>query len=288
MSIDVFPASVLNATLWNGQSMPLSIAGGGTDATTAAEARTNLGLGTMSTQNANAVAITGGTVTGLVPAPPTPALHVSNISGDNASAFYSELISSGGTNRYALFLAGDAPSLMRGSLSIDQQLAIGEATPAALNGTVTIYFNKSVRDGTHFHQRGDDAGSGSPIIFRNITSAVIGSITTTASATAFNTSSDVRLKHAIEKLVGSLDLIRVLNPIGFRWNANNEHGEGFLAHELQHIIPAAVTGEPDALNDDGSIKPQQVDHSKLIPRLVGAIQELLQRVEALEAQLQGA
>lgn len=43
----------------------LAVADGGTGASTAANARTNLGLGTMATQAASAVAITGGTVTGI-------------------------------------------------------------------------------------------------------------------------------------------------------------------------------------------------------------------------------
>jgi len=43
----------------------LNVANGGTGATTTAGARTNLGLGTIATQNANAVAITGGTIQGV-------------------------------------------------------------------------------------------------------------------------------------------------------------------------------------------------------------------------------
>ena len=73
-----------------------------------------------------------------------------------------------------------------------------------------------------------------------------------------------------------------LRPKKFRWNADDSPGVGFLAHELQQVVPEAVTGEPDEVNPDGSIQPQQVDHSRLVVFLVGAVQELLKRVEVLE------
>ena len=79
--------------------------------------------------------------------------------------------------------------------------------------------------------------------------------------------------------------MQALRPVAFRWNADDEVGHGFLAHELQATIPAAVTGEPDAVNEDGSVKPQQVDHSKLVPWLTAALQETLAQVQALTARV---
>ena len=57
---------------------------------------------------------------------------------------------------------------------------------------------------------------------------------------------------------------------------------GVVAHELQEILPIAVTGEKDALNKDGEIKPQGVDYSKIVPILVKAIQELKAEIEELK------
>jgi hypothetical protein len=51
---------------------------------------------------------------------------------------------------------------------------------------------------------------------------------------------------------------------------------GVLAHELQEVIPYAVTG---VKNDE---KMQSVDYSKLVPILVKAIQELKQELETLK------
>jgi hypothetical protein len=61
-------------------------------------------------------------------------------------------------------------------------------------------------------------------------------------------------------------------------------GAGFIAHELAEYIPLAVTGEKDAVNEDGSIRPQGVDYSKIVVHLVAAVQELTARIAALEAK----
>ena len=45
---------------------PIAVGNGGTNATTASAARTNLGLGTIATQASNAVALTGGTISGTI------------------------------------------------------------------------------------------------------------------------------------------------------------------------------------------------------------------------------
>jgi hypothetical protein len=123
------------------------------------------------------------------------------------------------------------------------------------------------------------------MVFANLAGSLVGSIFTTASATAYNTSSDARLKHAITPLTGALDVVLALKPVKFRWKSTDEIAEGFLGHELQQVVPNAVTGQPDAVNEDGSINPLQVDYSKLVPILTAAVKELLARVEVLEQAL---
>ena len=56
-----------------------------------------------------------------------------------------------------------------------------------------------------------------------------------------------------------------------------------MAHEVSGIVPGAITGEKDAVNADGSINAQQIDKSKLVPLLVKTIQELEERITALES-----
>jgi hypothetical protein len=121
------------------------------------------------------------------------------------------------------------------------------------------------------------------INFRNSAGTSCGSISCTTSATAFNLSSDYRLKESVQPLTGGLTRINALKPSIYKWKVDGKSGEGFIAHELADVVPLAVTGEKDAVNEDGSIKPQQVDFSKIVPILVAAIKELTARVEALEA-----
>ena len=61
--------------------------------------------------------------------------------------------------------------------------------------------------------------------------------------------------------------------------------DGFIAHEVDEIAPRAVYGEKDAVEDDGRIKPQQLDHSKLVPLLTSALQDALSKIEKLEERL---
>ena len=58
--------------------------------------------------------------------------------------------------------------------------------------------------------------------------------------------------------------------------------DGFLAHEVYDYVPEAVSGEKDAVDEDGNIKPQGIDQSKLVPLLVASVQELSAKVTALE------
>ena len=112
----------------------------------------------------------------------------------------------------------------------------------------------------------------------------VGSITSTGTTTAYNTSSDYRLKKNVLPMTGGLATVAALKPVTYDWISNGSAGEGFIAHELQAVIPAAVTGEKDAVDDKGEIKPQGVDFGKIVPHLVAAIQELTARLTALETK----
>jgi len=114
-------------------------------------------------------------------------------------------------------------------------------------------------------------------------SNVVGSISVTSSATAYNTSSDYRLKENVVDMTGALDRVAQLKPSRFNFIADaNKVVDGFLAHEVQSIVPEAITGTKDAVDDEGNPDYQGIDQSKLVPLLVGAIQELRAEIELLK------
>jgi hypothetical protein len=129
-------------------------------------------------------------------------------------------------------------------------------------------------------------GSGQHYIFSNATECVrfyetsgsgqqVGSISITSSATAFNTSSDERLKENItDAPAGNVDDIKVRS---FDWKADGSHQDyGMVAQELEAVAPYAVTkGETE---DD----MWSVDYSKLVPMLIKEIQDLKAEVAALK------
>ena len=95
------------------------------------------------------------------------------------------------------------------------------------------------------------AGTGFQMRFGNVTNGVVGSITTTTSSTAFNTSSDYRLKENITDITDGITRLKLLNPSRFNFIADADRTvDGFIAHETATVVPEAVTGEKDAMMDE--------------------------------------
>jgi len=128
----------------------------------------------------------------------------------------------------------------------------------------------------------------------------VGKIKTSNSATSFVTSSDYRLKENVTPMSGATAQTKLLKPCNFDWIVGG-NTNGFLAHELAEVVPEAVAGTKDAMMDEEyEVTPatdteeavmgtrsvpdmQGIDQSKLVPLLTATIQELIARIEALEA-----
>ena len=126
------------------------------------------------------------------------------------------------------------------------------------------------------------SGNQQAVRFANDATAV-GSINLTTTSTSYATSSDYRLKENVVPMEGALDRVDALKPSRFNFIADPEKTvDGFLAHEVAEVIPEAISGEKDAVDEKGNPIYQGIDQSKIVPLLVGAIQELRAEIELLK------
>ena len=148
--------------------------------------------------------------------------------------------------------------------------------------------------------------SGTPMyVGRNSTTGVVvsymyngtarGTVTTDGTVVAYNTSSDYRLKENEVAITNGIEKIKQLKPYTFNFKETpNKIDQGFFAHEVQSVIPGAVTGTKDSVHssdDDknnikaGDIDPQQLDYAKLTPLLTAALQEAIAEIETLKSEV---
>ena len=133
----------------------------------------------------------------------------------------------------------------------------------------------------------------------------VGSITCSNSATAYNTSSDYRLKENVVTISNATDRLKQLQPKRFNFIINPDTTvDGFLAHEVQSVVPEAISGTKDETQDIlyteedtipsgkkvGDVKEtvpkyQGIDQSKLVPLLTAALQEAIAKIEVLETKV---
>jgi hypothetical protein len=114
----------------------------------------------------------------------------------------------------------------------------------------------------------------------------VGSISTNASATAYTTSSDYRLKENVVPLDGAITRLNQLPVHRFNFIADPDTVvDGFIAHEAAAVVPECVTGEKDEVNEDGDPVYQGIDQSKVVPLLTAALQEAIAMIGDLEARI---
>ena len=178
------------------------------------------------------------------------------------------------------------------------------------NGTDIVQGNIRVASTSYcFDANRANAVDGEVVRFRKQATQV-GNITVTGSSTAYNTSSDYRLKENVVSMDNASDRVLALNPVRFNFIADPDKTvDGFLAHEAQAVVPEAVHGvkdgmrteeyeaSPAVLDEDGNVVTeavmgtrevpdyQGIDQSKLVPLLTKALQEALERIAVLESKV---
>jgi len=138
-------------------------------------------------------------------------------------------------------------------------------------------------------QNGTNNTGGYFIRFTNSSGSVCGYVEQTGTAAvAYRTSSDHRLKENVVTMTGAIDRVKQLLPKRFNFidDGTDTVVDGFLAHEAQTVVPEAVGGTHNEVDDDGNPVYQGIDQAKLVPLLTGALKEAIEKIEALETRIE--
>ena len=197
-----------------------------------------------------------------------------------------DLVIGTGTTGLQFYDVGNAifPLSASGNTNRDAAIDLGEGSnrfkDLYLSGRVIA---NGVTTSAHaWSSESDSTSSSVHLYFRN-PNGFVGNIATSGTATAYNTSSDYRLKENAVAITGATDRLKQLSPKRFNFIADADTTvDGFMAHEVQSVVPEAITGTHNEVDDEGNPVYQAIDQSKLVPLLVATIQELEARITALE------
>jgi hypothetical protein len=231
---------------------------------------------------------------------------ISVVNTNNAQASQiAQLYLQGGDNAYAQIklqassvnssIIGNNDGSLAFLSSTTERMRITSAGTVLLGTTSTSSFDGGFRvfptnSGGSMQVIISNTGGGTPFLLNttadsNIidfrrSSTNVGSISVSATNTAYNTSSDYRLKENIAPMTGALAKVAQLKPVTYIWKSTGETSQGFIAHELQAVVPDCVTGVKDAVDEEGNPVHQGIDTSFLVATLTAAIQELNAKVDA--------
>jgi len=292
--------------------------------------RTNLGLGTIATQDSDSIAVTGGSAT----------LGALTVSGSDSGNLV-RITQTGSGNALVVedsanpdstpFVVDSSGNVGVGTSSPGVELEVdgdiradgiyGQAdtnTSIQFPGSDVITFNEGGSEVMRINSSGDvlvgcetspsatvggsgfiDSSNGRNSLYLSTLSTgsqgiayfwnpngLVGQIITNGSATSYATSSDYRLKENITEITDGITRVKRLNPSRFNFIADPDKiVDGFIAHEVQDIVPEAVAGEKDAVDSDGKPEYQGVDYGRITPLLTAALKEAIEKIEMLEARI---
>ena len=191
-----------------------------------------------------------------------------NFTLNTASGYMNFQVS--GSERMRITSGGE---VLIGKTTADGAVSAGcELRPSGL-----AYFSRTNGESLLVNRKSSD---GTQIQFRR-DNVDVGNISSTTSLTSYNVTSDYRLKEDLQEVNGLEKLIKI-KVYNYLWKSDKTRMDGVLAHELQEIIPYAVTGQKD---DE---KMQGVDYSKLVPILIKGMQEQQALITSLQARLDNA
>jgi hypothetical protein len=204
---------------------------------------------------------------------------------------FTDTVTFGDTGSFNFAINGTNIIFKNGTGGTTERMRITSAGTVAINGSSTAYSFSVI--GTSGKDIGlfQVATNGDIISFQNASGVRQGYIQILSGSVSYTSTSDYRLKENIAPMTGALDKVTLLKPVTYKFKADGSSNQGFIAHELQTVIPEAVSGEKDAIDAEGNPLYQAIDQAKIVATLTAAIQELNAKVDAqaLEiAALKGA
>ncbi len=213
---------------------------------------------------------------------------------DGASAFliYSDSSGMDVYERRNLYLRFGTNNTERARIDSSGRLLINLTSSISSQAVLQVQQNCLAGVMTEFNDT-DTTSSNNIIRFRKNGTEAGKIAVTTSNTTQYVTSSDYRLKEDVKPMLGALAKVQALKPVTYKWKINGAIGEGFIAHELQAVVPDCVTGEKDAVetytDEEGNeqTRPvyQGIDTSFLVATLTAAIQELKAELDSVKAEL---
>jgi hypothetical protein len=242
------------------------------------------------TNNTERMRITSAGNVGIGTSSPTSLLTLGSGTFSTAAAGTSGLYTTSGGGLVVLTDSFNLATRQGGSrmlLDSSGNLLVGTTTNTD-DGKLQVLFAGNAGSGTRGIVVTDArTGSASDTLLRFVrNTANVGNITCTDTTTTYATSSDYRLKENIALITDALAKVAALKPCTYNWKANGSEGQGFIAHELQEVVPECVTGEKDEVDADGNPVYQGIDTSFLVATLTAAIQELKAELDTVKAELE--
>ena len=300
---------------WNGTDVARIIAVAGADTTNKDDAHITFGTASAGSVDERMRIDSGGNVG--IGVSPSQKLHIEgagnqfillNNSTTNDGFFFkagagaSSIQTNSGSNVMNFFTSGAE----RMRISSNGSKDFGQNT----SGSAGYNMRSGAASTSDFAARFDGVGTGGSLAVQFVNGfGQVGSISLSGAATAYNTSSDYRLKENISNVTDGITRLKQLKPKRFSWigeEKNEATLDGFLAHEAEEVVPEAITGTKDAMTEEvlyvdgdeipqgkkvgdvktaSTINPQGIDQAKIVPLLTAALQEAIAKIETLETKV---
>ena len=196
--------------------------------------------------------------------------------------------------------ADDMPTSLTFETTSDGQSSPSERMRIRPNGKINIgtaydtspaisvrgVWGQGVAGGMVFYHNNAITSGRADVIYFNHQGTLVGEIDMDNNDTAYRTTSDSRLKENQVAIPDGIERVKRLSPYRFNWiSTPAKTVDGFFAHEVQTVVPEAVSGSHNAVDDDNNPVYQGIDQAKLVPLLTAALQEAIAKIETLETKV---